>query len=242
MFALKNVLTCLFYSVFWKTAKNLPKEKPQKTITFHIFAKHRFIKKTVMLQPPFWPKIGVFELGVFWNQNQWCWTTNITQNQEKRKIRKRDFKEKARQETKKREHIHWKPRNCNFIFSCCSIHETKAKKKEQWKKETKTRNKKKAKEERQEGRKKDKRKIETEKEKQKRGRPKKVKGGRKRNTENKPKNVPFMGKNRVFLLKQKKRKEPKRKQKATNKTKKKQINKEGLGPSEVALRATSPDP
>ena len=43
----------------------------------------------------------------------------------KRKIRKRDFKEKTRQETKKREHIHLKPRNCNFIFSCCSIHERK---------------------------------------------------------------------------------------------------------------------
>ena len=72
------------------------------------------------------------------------------------------------------------------------------------KKETKTRNKKKAKEERQEGRKKDKRKRETEKEKQKRGRPKKVKGGRKRNTENKPKNAPFRGKTGFFLLKQRK--------------------------------------
>ena len=47
----------------------------------------------------------------------------------KTKIRKRDFKEKTRQETKKRENIDEK-RNCNLIFSCCSIHETKAKKKE----------------------------------------------------------------------------------------------------------------
>ena len=84
------------------------------------------------------------------------------------------------------------------------------------KKETKTRNKKKAQEERQEGRKKDKRKRETEKKKQKRGRPKKVKGGRKINTENKPKNAPFRGKNRVFLLKQ-------RKERNQKETRKKQI-------------------
>ena len=83
------------------------------------------------------------------------------------------------------------------------------------KRETKTRNRKKAKKERQEGRKKDKSKRETEKEKQKRGRPKKVKGGRKRNTENKPKKTLSRGENRVFLLKTKKGKEPKRKQKAT---------------------------
>ena len=87
------------------------------------------------------------------------------------------------------------------------------------KKETKTRNKKKAKEERQEGRKKDKRKRETAKEKQKRGRPKKVKGGRKRNTENKPKNAPFRGKKQGFSIKAKKGKEPKRKQKSNKKNK-----------------------
>ena len=45
----------------------------------------------------------------------------------------------------------------------------------------------------------------------------------------------FRGKNRFFLLKAKKRKQ---KQKKT----KKEENKEGLGPSEVALWATSPDP
>ena len=48
----------------------------------------------------------------------------------KTKIRKRDFKEKTRQETKK-ENILMNKRNCNLIFSCCSIDETKAKKKEQ---------------------------------------------------------------------------------------------------------------
>ena len=222
----------IFIVLFEKQPKNCPKKAPQKNDNFSHFAKHRLIKKPRYVATPLLTKNWCFWTWVFWNQKQWCWTTNITQNQEKRKIRKRDFKEKTRQETKKREHIHWKQRNCNFIFSCCSIHETKAKKKEQWKKRQKQENKKKGKEERQEGRKKDKRKRETEKEKQKRGRPKKVKGGRKRNTENKPKNAPCRGKNRVFSIKTKKGKEPKRKQKAT---KKKQINKEGLGPSEVAL-------
>ena len=54
--------------------------------------------------------------------------------------------------------------------------------------------------------------------------------------------MPLLGGKQGFSIKTKKGKEPKRKQKATTKNKKKQINKEGLGPSEVALRATSPDP
>ena len=106
----------------------------------------------------------------------------------------------------------------------------------------------------------------------KRGRPKKVKGERKRNIENKQK-MPFLGEN-SFLCIQKQRKEskekklkPKRnkkkirrvqgqvrwpfgpphltlkpsKKKPKNNKKQKQKNKEGLGPSEVALWATSPD-
>ena len=36
---------------------------------FSYFAKHRFIKQTVLLQPPFWPKIGVFQLGFFETKN-----------------------------------------------------------------------------------------------------------------------------------------------------------------------------
>ena len=46
--------------------------------------------------------------------------------------------------------------------------------------------------------------------------------------------MPFLGENNI----QKQRKERKKQ----NKNKQKKINKEGLGPSEVALRATSPDP
>ena len=164
------MLKCLFYSGFLKNSQKFAKQKapPPQNDNFSHLAKHRFIKKkNVMLQPPFWPKIGVFELGFFWNQKQWCWTTNITLNQEKRKIRKKYFKDKTRQETKKKEHIHWKQRNFNFIFSCCSIHETKNKEERTMKKETKTRNKKKTQGERQEGRKKDKRKKRDRKKKKK---------------------------------------------------------------------------
>ena len=60
----------------------------------------------------------------------------------------------------------------NWIFWCCSFHETKAKKKEK-EKETKTRNKKETKKERQEGRNKEKKNRETEKEKVKKGEAKK---------------------------------------------------------------------
>ena len=63
--------------------------------------------------------------------------------------------------------------------------------------------------------------------------------------------MPFSrGKTRFFALSnQKNKKQNKKKQKKNQKTKKKKKkqkkkkrNKEGLGPSEVALRATSPDP
>ena len=49
--------------------------------------------------------------------------------------------------------------------------------------------------------------------------------------------MPFLGGKLGFLLKAKKGKEQKQ-----QKQKQKLINKEGLGPSEVALWATSPDP
>ena len=47
--------------------------------------------------------------------------------------------------------------------------------------------------------------------------------------------MPFLGEKQCFSIKQRKARNQK-------KTKKQKINKEGLGPSEVALWATSPDP
>ena len=50
--------------------------------------------------------------------------------------------------------------------------------------------------------------------------------------------MPFLGEKQCFSIKDKQRKGTKKKQKNQKKT----TTKEGLGPSEVALRATSPDP
>ena len=70
------------------------------------------------------------------------------------------------------------------------------------------------------------------------GRPKKAKEKQRETLRNKQK-CPFLGGKQVFcLLKTKKGKQRKKKQKP----KKQKENKEGLGPSEVALWATSPDP
>ena len=55
------------------------------------------------------------------------------------------------------------------------------------------------------------------------------------------KNALFLGENRVFLSIKNKERKAKKKNKNKKKQKQKE-NKEGLGPSEVALWATSPDP
>ena len=66
-----------------------------------------------------------------------------------------------------------------------------------------------------------------------------AKGERKRNTENKQKMPCSGGKTRFFFSVLNNQKTKPKKNKTTKTTK---INKEGLGPSEVALWATSPDP
>ena len=70
-------------------------------------------------------------------------------------------------------------------------------------------------------------------------RPKKAKGERKRNTENKQK-MAFSRENKFFFVLNNQKTKQKTKNKKQNKTATK-TNKEGFGPSEVALWATSPD-
>ena len=53
--------------------------------------------------------------------------------------------------------------------------------------------------------------------------------------------MPFLGEKQFFSIKNKERKGSKQK-KTKKQNQQKKTNKEGLGPSEVALRATSPDP
>ena len=110
------------------------------------------------------------------------------------------------------------------------------------KKKRKKRPKERKKTRRKEGRKKEgrerKKKRETEKEKVKKGEAKKGYGERKGDTAKINKNALFWGGKQCFSIKNKERKGTKKKK---NKRQQK-TNKEGLGPSEVALRATSPDP
>ena len=100
------------------------------------------------------------------------------------------------------------------------------------KKETKTRNKKKAKK-RKTRRKEEKKERDRERESEKGGGQKKLRRNKGRQSKN-SKNANFRGKIVFFTMKTNKRKEQ---EKGGQKT-----NKEGLGPSEVALWATSPDP
>ena len=140
---------------------------------------------------------------------------------------KMNASERKKQETTKIQNID-EEKTCNLIFWCCSFHERKAKKKKKNKEPKENKNKDKKEE-------KKKKKKRQRKRNTKIGRPKKAKGERKKNTENKQEMPFFRGKTRFFCIKQ-----PKNQQKKTTKTTK--TNKEGLGPSEVALRATSPDP
>ena len=80
-----------------------------------------------MLHTHFLKNIVFFQLG-FLKPKTMMLNRKHNSKSGKTKIRKRYFKEKTRQETKK-EKILMKKRNCNLICSCCSIHETKAKKK-----------------------------------------------------------------------------------------------------------------
>ena len=102
-------------------------------------------------------------------------------------------------------------------------------------KETKTRNKKKTNKKDKKEERKTRERERQRKRNRKRGRPKKVKGESKRNIENKQQMAFFGGKTGFLSIK-------KNKAKKKTKTKKTKRTKEGLGPSEVALWATSPDP
>ena len=99
----------------------------------------------------------------------------------------------------------------------------------QQKERDKSKKTKESKKEEKEGRKKRKKERQRKK-KWKRGRPKKAMEKERETVKNKQK-MPFLGGKTVFFYENKERKG----------SKKKKTNKEGLGPSEVALRATSPD-
>ena len=116
------------------------KKWPKRMITF-TFCKTQVHKKSFLLQPPFWPKIGVFQL-VFWKRKNIDVEQNYKLKSGKTKIRKRDLKEKARQETKKEKLLMKKTLQFNILMLFLSWN--KSKEERNGKKETKTRNQKKA--------------------------------------------------------------------------------------------------
>ena len=128
-------------------------------------------------------------------------------------------------------------KTCNWIFWCCSFDWKKSKEERKRKKETKTRNQKKAKKkDKKEERKKRRKETDRERETLKEGGQKRLRE-KERETLKINKKSPFQRENKFFCINQ-----PKNKTKTTNQKKQQKTNKEGLGPGEVALWATSPDP
>ena len=192
----------------------------KKTITFHI-CETQVHKKTVLLQFIFLCFFCAFQFVLFETKTLMLNKKHNLKSGKSKDKKKGIWNRKARQETKRKRKYFRKKRNCNWKCSCCSFHETKAKKKEKWKRD-KNKKQKESKEERQEGRKKDKRKRERQRKRnRKRGRPKKVKGERKRNIENKQKKCPFLGGKQVFCLLKKTKKAKQRKKTKTKKNEKK---------------------
>ena len=70
LFALKNVLKYLFYSVFWTSVYCCPKMGENDNFFFHKFAKHRSLKKKpVFIATPNFTKNSFFVTRLFWKIN-----------------------------------------------------------------------------------------------------------------------------------------------------------------------------
>ena len=143
----------------------------KKSDNFSHSPKHRLIQKKVLLQLPFWPKIGVFQLFLK-PKTLMLNKKHSLKSGKKTKIRKGDWKEKARQETKRKRKYFRKKYKLQLKLFMLFFSWNKSKEERYMKKRQKQETKRKQKE-RHEGRKKDKRKRETAKEKQKKGEAKK---------------------------------------------------------------------
>ena len=188
-----------FYSVFEHHPK-IAKKMAKKNDNFSHFAKQRLIKKTVLLQPPFWPKNSVFcffKLSVLKPKTLML---NKKHNLKwgNSKDKKKELERKKDRKPKKEKLLMKKKLAIEFFDVVPFMKEKQRRKKK--KERDKNKEPKDSKKQRQEGRKKEKKKKERQwKRNTKRGRPKKAKGERKRNTENKQK-MPFSrGKQGFFL-------------------------------------------
>ena len=166
-----------------------------KNDNFSQFAKHRLIKNTVN-----W----CFSTWVFWNQNNDVEQKHNFKSAKKSKDKKKGFpKRKEDRKPKKRKIDEGKL--CNWIFWCCSYHETKAKKKEKERKRQKQGSKRKQKRKTERKGKRTRRGERQRKKNWKRGRPKKAKEKQRETLKNKQK-MPFSrGNTRFFVLQSKER-------------------------------------
>ena len=169
-FCFTNRSKYLFIVLFEHEPKISKKCPPPKTITFSHFA-NTGSWKNVLLQKPLLTKNWCFWACVFWNQIHWCCTKKHNLKSGKSKDKRKGFQRENKTGQQKKEKID-EENLCNWIFWCCSFHETKAKKKEKDRKRQKQGSKIKQKR-KTKGRKKEKKKRETEKEKLKKGEAKK---------------------------------------------------------------------
>ena len=140
---LKSAEIPIFIVFFWTSTKICPKNGPQKNDNFSHSAKHRVIKKPVLLQPPFWLKIGVFSTWFFFETKN----NDVEQKHNFKSAKKQDKKKGLERKTKtgnqKKENIDEKNLQLNILM--LFLWWKKSKEERKRKKETKTRNQKKAK-------------------------------------------------------------------------------------------------
>ena len=181
----------------------------KKNDNFSHFPKHRFIKKPVLLQLPFWPKIGVFQL-CFLRPKTLMLNKKHNLKTGKSKDKKKGLERKSKTGNQKKEKIFQEKLNCNWKLSCCFFSWNKSKEERNMKKRQKQESKRKQKE-RQEGRKKTRERERQRKRNRKGGGQKRLRE-KERETSKINKKCPFLGGKQDFLwIKNKERKKNKTK-------------------------------
>ena len=125
-----------YFVCFGNINQKLPKKMAQKNDNFWHFAKHRFIKKNRFVATPLLTKKLCFVKLFVLKPKTSMLNKKHNLKSGNSKDKKKGVERKTRQETEKKRNDWWR-KNCNWIFWCCSFHETKAKKKQK-NKETKT--------------------------------------------------------------------------------------------------------
>ena len=196
----------------------MQKKCQKKNDNFWHFAKHRFIKNPVLLQPPFFWKNVFFNLFFLKPKTMMLNKKHNSKTGKKQRQGKEIWKRKQDRKPKK-ENILMKKRNSNLIFSC-SFQETKAQKIEQKKRQKQERKRKPKKKDKKEERKTRAKQRDRERESEKGGGQKRLRE-KERETLKINQKMPFLGGKTVFSIKNKERKGSKKKENKKNKTNKK---------------------